>query len=158
MPQLQEVCQYPVIVEAWDKRLYGRVRKAYFEQFDQKERETIGRYHTKFRRWYLVSGHLAVAAGKMTWYACGSNNWPDGMTLLHCSRYCRRQAEEKERGLCKLRRRQEEHRLSELKRTRKPIRLLQDVKRSLRHGDREACRSLREEFAALATSPKGCPR
>jgi hypothetical protein len=51
-----EVCAYPVIVEAWEKRLHGLGRRRYHAAFSVAERATIARYHTHFRRWYLVTG------------------------------------------------------------------------------------------------------
>jgi hypothetical protein len=52
----RKVCSYPVIVEMWDRRLNGSVRRRYHAEFTEKERATIARYQTKFRRWHLVVG------------------------------------------------------------------------------------------------------
>lgn len=50
------VVNYPVIVEAWDKRTAGRVRRAYLAEFTEAERATLARYYAKFYRWHLVTG------------------------------------------------------------------------------------------------------
>ena len=52
----RKLCQYPVIVEAWDKRLSGRVRRAYNDAFTDEERNTITRWQSKFAEWHLRSG------------------------------------------------------------------------------------------------------
>lgn len=52
----KQICCYPVIVESWEKRRTGSVGRKYREQFTEKGRETIARYHTLFYRWYLVTG------------------------------------------------------------------------------------------------------
>lgn len=51
-----ELVNYPIIVECWDRKKSGRVRRRWEEEFDQAERRKIGRYHGRFYRWYLVSG------------------------------------------------------------------------------------------------------
>ena len=52
----RKLCQYPVIVEAWDKRLHGRVRRAYHGAFSEQERNLITRWQAKFADWHLRSG------------------------------------------------------------------------------------------------------
>lgn len=52
----RRACQYPVIVENWDKRLHGSKRRKYHAAFTEKERATIARWQTKFSDWYLRSG------------------------------------------------------------------------------------------------------
>lgn len=56
----QQAVAYGVIVEGWRKkhRTQGsrRIRLAYEAAFTHAERETIGRWHTKFEQWYLVTG------------------------------------------------------------------------------------------------------
>lgn len=47
---------YPVIVEGWDKRKSGRVRRAYLETFSEEERNSLTRIYPKLYRWYLVTG------------------------------------------------------------------------------------------------------
>ena len=50
------VVNYPVIVEAWDKRKAGRARREYVATFTESQRDTIARYYKKFHDWYLVRG------------------------------------------------------------------------------------------------------
>lgn len=46
-----------VMVESWDHRKSGvRNRRAYNEQFTQKEQRTLDRYYAIFYRWHLVTG------------------------------------------------------------------------------------------------------
>jgi len=47
---------YAVIVENWDKRLSGRGKRMYEEEFSLKERMSIGNYYPRFYKWYLVKG------------------------------------------------------------------------------------------------------
>jgi len=47
---------YPVVVEMYDKAKCGRKRVAYHKEFTDAEREVISRWHTRFRKWHLVSG------------------------------------------------------------------------------------------------------
>lgn len=54
--QFKKHVAYPVIIEAWHKRLDGSRRRKYQAQFNEKERATIARYQTKFYRWHLVTG------------------------------------------------------------------------------------------------------
>lgn len=49
-------CCYPVVVEMWEKRKAGRVRRAYLAEFTETERNLIARWQTKFYRWHLVTG------------------------------------------------------------------------------------------------------
>ena len=46
---------YPVMVECWLHKDYGRGRRMYREAFTQAERKAIARYYTKFYRWYLMT-------------------------------------------------------------------------------------------------------
>lgn len=48
--------QYPVIVESWEKKNYGRGKKAYLKEFTEKERKTLSRWHTTFYGWHLRTG------------------------------------------------------------------------------------------------------
>lgn len=56
------VVNYPLIVEMYDKavnrsgRTVARIRNAYRTTFSKSERAKLSTYHTKFRRWYLVTG------------------------------------------------------------------------------------------------------
>lgn len=47
---------YPVIVESWEKRRFGRGKRKWMAEFTEAERQTIAKYQTKFYRWYLVTG------------------------------------------------------------------------------------------------------
>jgi hypothetical protein len=42
-----------VIVEGWDKRLFGRVKRAYLAEFNDKERMVISRWHTHLYQWFM---------------------------------------------------------------------------------------------------------
>jgi len=52
----REVVQYPIIVEMWQKKRYGRVRKAYRATFTKAERRKLAWWHSKFWNWYICSG------------------------------------------------------------------------------------------------------
>lgn len=45
-----------VIVEGWDKRLHGRVKRAWLAQFSEQERRTAKKIYDTAYRWYLVKG------------------------------------------------------------------------------------------------------
>lgn len=47
---------YPVIVEMWDKKSFGRNKRRWLNTFDESQRSTISRWHTKFHKWHLVTG------------------------------------------------------------------------------------------------------
>lgn len=47
---------YPVIVEMWDKKGFGRVQRAWLKEFTAAERKKIASWHTKFRKWHLQTG------------------------------------------------------------------------------------------------------
>ena len=47
---------YPVIVEGWEKKNFGRHKRRWLAEFTEKERNKIARYYGKFYRWYLVTG------------------------------------------------------------------------------------------------------
>lgn len=51
-----QATNYAVIVEGWDNRKYGRVGRAWNEQFTQAERNKLARMYGKLYRWYLVTG------------------------------------------------------------------------------------------------------
>ena len=48
--------QFPIVVEGWDKRLCGRVKRAWLQQFNEAERQKAKRLYDLFYRWYLVKG------------------------------------------------------------------------------------------------------
>lgn len=50
------VVPYPIIVESWDKRRFGRVRLRWESEFTKAERRGISNYYARFYRWYLISG------------------------------------------------------------------------------------------------------
>lgn len=52
----KEAVNYPIIVEMWDKKKAGRVRKAWEKEFTEAERNKVARYYGKFYRWHLISG------------------------------------------------------------------------------------------------------
>jgi len=47
---------YAIIVENWDKRLFGKGKRLYDQTFTLREKMSIGGYYTKFYKWYLVKG------------------------------------------------------------------------------------------------------
>ena len=47
---------YPVIVEMWEKKNSGRVKREWLKTFTEAERSRISRWQTKFRRWHLQTG------------------------------------------------------------------------------------------------------
>lgn len=51
-----KVVNYPIIVEGWDKRKSGRVKRAWLKEFTQTERNKIARHYAKFYEWYLCTG------------------------------------------------------------------------------------------------------
>jgi len=55
-----EQVDYPIVVMGLDKKLTGRVRKAYHAEFTEAERAVIARYNKRFRQWYLVTGSPQV--------------------------------------------------------------------------------------------------
>ena len=63
--ELNEQISYAVIVENWDKRLFGRVKRAYDDTFTETEKRIIGSYYVRMYRWYLVTGpkpcHIIIA-------------------------------------------------------------------------------------------------
>jgi hypothetical protein len=54
--KFKEIVNYPIIVESWDKKKSGRVKKLWLQQFSDAERKKISGYHARFYRWYLVTG------------------------------------------------------------------------------------------------------
>jgi hypothetical protein len=47
---------YPIVVEGWERRKSGRVKREWMKQFTESERSLISRYYAKFYKWYLVTG------------------------------------------------------------------------------------------------------
>lgn len=52
----QQAVAFPVIVEAWEKKNSGRRKREWLAAFTEAERKKIGKYHSRFYRWYLVTG------------------------------------------------------------------------------------------------------
>lgn len=57
----KQVC-YGVIVECWEHKKAGRVRRLWNEQFTQAEQKLVSKYHTTFRDWVLGKGPPARVA------------------------------------------------------------------------------------------------
>lgn len=51
-----KVVAYPVVVEAWEKKRDGSRKRRYLAEFTEAERVVIGRWHTRFEKWYLRTG------------------------------------------------------------------------------------------------------
>lgn len=47
---------FPIIVEAWNKRLSGRAKRLWLSTFTQPERNKLDKLHTLFYGWYLRTG------------------------------------------------------------------------------------------------------
>jgi len=47
---------FPVLVEMYSKKNFGRVKRAYLNEFTERERKVISYYYRLFYRWYLVKG------------------------------------------------------------------------------------------------------
>lgn len=54
--EFERAVAYKVIVEMWDKKNFGRHKRAWLTTFTQDERNTIASYYGWFYRWHLVSG------------------------------------------------------------------------------------------------------
>lgn len=54
--KFERLINYKVIVEMWEHKKYGRVKRRWTEEFTETERAKIGRYHTKFFKWALRTG------------------------------------------------------------------------------------------------------
>ncbi len=54
----EELCALntPVIVEMWEKRLFGRIKRAWLAEFSEQERRAAKRIYDTAYRWYLVKG------------------------------------------------------------------------------------------------------
>ena len=63
------VVNYPVIVEGWEKKDYGRHKRRWLSTFTEVERNKIGRYYGRFYKWHLVTGtphHVALRLNTIT--------------------------------------------------------------------------------------------
>lgn len=54
--KFREAVNYPIIVEMWDKKKAGRVKRAWEKEFTSGERNKIARYYGKFYKWHLTTG------------------------------------------------------------------------------------------------------
>ena len=46
-----------ILVEMWEKRLFGRVKRAWLKEFTEQERRYLGDIYKVAYRWYLVTGY-----------------------------------------------------------------------------------------------------
>jgi len=46
----------PIVVEMWDHRLFGRVKRAWLKEFDERERRKAKRWYNHFYQWHLIKG------------------------------------------------------------------------------------------------------
>lgn len=51
-----ELVNYPIIVEMWEKKKFGRVQRRWLAEFTDAERNKISRYYGRFYKWHLVAG------------------------------------------------------------------------------------------------------
>lgn len=54
--KFRKTINYPMIVELWERRFDGRVKRAWLKEFCAAERAAIGRWAQKFYRWHLITG------------------------------------------------------------------------------------------------------
>ena len=47
----------PVIVEQYEKKNFGRVKRAWLSEFSEKERKRASALYKKFYSWYLIKGN-----------------------------------------------------------------------------------------------------
>lgn len=52
----QSQVAYPVILEGWDRKDHGRVKRAYEMEFNKEERKQLDKYYPTLYRWYFVQG------------------------------------------------------------------------------------------------------
>ena len=57
-----------VICEMWEKRSYGRIRRAFLEEFSEEERITLSRLYPKIYDWNLRRGIPQGVKMKMATY------------------------------------------------------------------------------------------
>ncbi len=48
--------QTPIIVEMWNKKKEGRVKRAWLKEFNEQERKAAARLYPQFYQWHLVTG------------------------------------------------------------------------------------------------------
>ena len=51
-----EYITYSIIVESWEKKKYGRIKRSYLQKFDEKERQKLTKIAAKLYKWYFISG------------------------------------------------------------------------------------------------------
>jgi len=54
--RFQELVQYPVIVESWSKKDFGRGKRVWAMAFTEREQGVIEIWYAHFRRWHLSTG------------------------------------------------------------------------------------------------------
>ncbi len=54
--QFQEFVDYPVIVESWDKKNFGRGKRRWLAEFTEEERKIIEEWHKHFHSWHIRHG------------------------------------------------------------------------------------------------------
>jgi len=54
--RFRELVQYPVMVETWEKKDFGRLKRRWVQEFTLTERQQLGKWYAKFYHWYFVSG------------------------------------------------------------------------------------------------------
>jgi len=47
---------FAVIVENWESKSFGKNKRKYYNEFNEKERRILASYYKTFYRWYLVTG------------------------------------------------------------------------------------------------------
>lgn len=50
------VVAYPVMVELWEKKNFGRHKRRWLAEFTLAERKKISSYYAKFYKWHLIKG------------------------------------------------------------------------------------------------------
>lgn len=64
-----KVVNYPIIVEMWEKKKSGRVKRAWEKEFTDAERTKVARYYGRFYRWHCITGtpkRVALRASTIT--------------------------------------------------------------------------------------------
>ena len=52
--EINQKIPFPVIVENWKKKEFGKGKREYNAKFTDKEKATITAYISRFRKWYLI--------------------------------------------------------------------------------------------------------
>ena len=48
--------QTPIVVEQWDKKNFGRVKRLWLHSFNEADRKRASRLQKLFYQWYLIKG------------------------------------------------------------------------------------------------------